>query len=121
MPSAGADAGCVTARNCSTICNEWANPMTDVRSFVEQLGSTFPAFQGGVSDLIQAVDDGLTIGGAGLFNIFLEHYDDEAILLQADFVSPPLTLTVPGLSGVSITMGEGDELDIDIAVVLDED
>src|SRR6202035_1852747 len=94
----------------------------DVGDFVGQLGTEFPLFSGGVSDVGQALTDGLSsaFGNASFFNVFLEHYDDQAILLEADFVSPPLALTIPGLGGFSLSVGQVDEIDVDLAIVLDD-
>lgn len=88
---------------------------------IDELGTTFPLQFDRVSALSQVLSDvlGTEFLSNNFFFIFLDSYD-EAVLVEAEFVASSILLTIPGLSGFALLIGQDDELELDAAVVLDE-
>jgi hypothetical protein len=88
---------------------------------IGELVSRFPVHSERLSSLGQTLSDLLDSDSdsAGFFYVFIDTYE-EAVLLEANLVAPPIPVTIPGLGGFSVSIGQVGEIDIDIAVMLDE-
>jgi hypothetical protein len=88
---------------------------------LDGLGTSFPLHANKSASLTDALTDvfGQTFRAGGFFFVFLDSFED-SVLLEVDFISSPLQLTIPGISSFSLSVGQVDELEIGVAVSLDD-
>src|ERR1041385_2646731 len=93
---------------------------TDPNTVLSGLATTFPAQLAQVASLEQTLADALgeALGGTGFVDVFSDS-QGTAVLLEFAFVSTPLTVSIPGLSSFSISIGEIDEFELETAIIVD--
>src|SRR5687768_6920245 len=84
------------------------------------LGSDFPQHSAVVAAMDQALNDivGTAFGNSEFVDAFVEAESD-AVLLEVTFVSSPLLLSIPGLATFSVSIGQADELELEVTIVID--
>src|ERR1051325_1072045 len=96
--------------------------MTDnAGQIIDALGTDFPPHLAKVSALDQILSD--VLGTVFHNNEFVDCFfeiNDDAILMEVSFVCQPLVLTIPGFSSFVVSLGQADELELEVAVVLDQ-
>jgi hypothetical protein len=95
--------------------------MTDqAGEILDGLGNDFPLHVDKLSLLDQALTDflGTAFRDSAFFEVFIDTEGD-AVLVEVSFVSDPLVLTIPGLSTFSLSVGKVDEIELEVAIVLD--
>jgi len=96
--------------------------MANFSAILDEVGTAFPAHADKVDTLSQSLSDlvGTKFLDSNFFFVFIDSYDD-SVLLEAQFISEAVTIEIPGLSGFALVVGTGDELEVDVAVVLDDE
>ena len=90
-------------------------------TILDPLGADFPQHLSQVSALEEALSDalGALLGESDFVDVFFD-VEDDGVLLELSFVTQPLELAIPGFSSFLVSIGEAEELELEVAIVLNE-
>ena len=91
-----------------------------VKDILDQIATAFPPAASGIT-LVESVLNNLVTAESTSVEItetFFD-WDDNAVVVQTTLVLPSKKLELPGFEGLSVNLGNGDELEIEIALIVD--
>lgn len=94
--------------------------MTDTAAdTIDALAAEFPQFGGAIGSISDVLGDllGSDVFDSQFVDVFMD-LEGSTLLVEAAFVSGPLTVSLPGLGGFSVSVGEGDGFELDLALIL---
>ena len=88
---------------------------------LDGLGADFPQQQAGAAALTQSLEDvlGDAVRGSAFAEVFFD-VEDDGVLMEVAFVTQPLVLAIPGFSSFTVSVGQADVLELEVAAVFDQ-